>query len=116
MSCSVSSLQNPLVNNEAPAYGTPEHLVQFLKEQYEDAGYLLDIRILPDGEVAMLIRLMYTHAICMKPDYISVYEKRYCFSDKPLAKAEFDKLQSGDDVPSGWIATRPEPVGFYDVK
>jgi hypothetical protein len=49
----------------------------------------------------------------MKPDYISVYEKRYCFSDKPLAKAEFDKLQSGDDVPSGWIATRPEPVGFY---
>lgn len=81
-------------------------LVDIIKEQ--GAGTYLDVRQLPDGTIIGFGKLLYTTAIHIDMDLWG-WGHRYCFSDRALAHAEYCKLQSGDEIPTGWIAQRPEP-------
>lgn len=77
-----------------------EEFLDFLRDQ----GYQ-NLRTLEDGTVVGSGDLMFTHAL-----YIDLNEygwsKRFCFEDKNLAISELNKLQSGDQEPSGFIARR----------
>lgn len=64
------------------------------------------VRLLPDGVWIGLIDLLYTTALCVGLDQYG-YERRYCYEEGRLALAELEKMQSGGDVPRGWIAARP---------
>ena len=70
-----------------------------------ESGDYLDARVLPDGSVAALIRLIYTKAICLGCSRAG-FESRFCFSDFELAHQRFAELQSEDDEPAGHIARR----------
>jgi hypothetical protein len=78
-----------------------QELVTWLLE----SGDYLDARVLPDGSVAALIRLMFTKAICLGCTYYG-FESRFCFEDFDLAHQRFAELQSQDDEPAGHIARR----------
>lgn len=65
------------------------------------------LRLLKDGTVIGIGRLLFTRAI-----YVDAhpwgFALRYCYDDRQLADQQFDQLQTGDCEPTGWIATRPE--------
>lgn len=67
----------------------------------------LAIRVLPDATIIALGDLLYTRAIFIDLN-LQGYAQRYCFEDRLLASTEFWKLDSGDQVPHGFIARRPE--------
>lgn len=76
-----------------------EALAAYLRTMYRDA------RVLPDGSVAVLVDLIYTRAIGLGANAMS-FHTRFCFKDRALADQRFAELQSEDDVPEGFIATR----------
>jgi hypothetical protein len=49
--------------------------------------------------------LMFTRAIYMDVD-INGWGRRFCFEDRALADTEFQRLESEDQEPTGWIARR----------
>lgn len=67
-------------------------------------GYT-DPKLLPNGDVACIHRLMYTHAILVLDADPSVavqtYKDRWCFSDYDKAKAALD-FWDGTGEPTGW--------------
>ena len=65
----------------------------------------LEWRRLEDGEYIALLQLMFTLAIVMECDECG-YARRYCFDDLDRARAEYEKIKSIDDEPTGWIAKR----------
>jgi hypothetical protein len=66
---------------------------------YQDVSYLQDGTIIGIGD------LMFTRAIYIDLD-LNGWGKRFCFEDRDLAVAEYAKLQTGDDEPTGWVARR----------
>lgn len=68
-------------------------------------GHCLDVRELPDGSVAALVRLLYTTAILLGLDRCG-YSDRYCFADESLARLTFSALQSEDEKITGHVASR----------
>jgi hypothetical protein len=66
---------------------------------YQDVSYLRDGTIIGIGD------LMFTRAIYIDLDP-NGWGKRFCFEDRDLAIAEYVKLQTGDDEPTGWVARR----------
>lgn len=85
-----------------------EKLAEFLKSQ----GYM-DARVLPDGTVIALLELMTTRSICLDCNRDS-WERRFCFSDRALATEWFYKLQSSDEIPTGYVARRPKYEDLAD--
>lgn len=77
-----------------------EQLIQRLQAD----GYF-GVRELADGTVAGMGRLLFTTAIYLGMDETG-WEFRFCYKDHQLARAEFAKLTSADDVPAGWVARR----------
>lgn len=82
---------------------------------YLDAKFVADIQVranylrikmLDDGTVVGIGDLMFTRAIYFDAN-LEGCEKRFCFSDRDLADAEFDRIKSCDTYPVGWIAKRP---------
>lgn len=69
------------------------------------AGSFLDVRELEDGTIVGLGRLLFTTAIYIDLD-IWGWGRRYCFEDSALAQEQYQRLQSGDDIPQGWVAQR----------
>jgi hypothetical protein len=65
-------------------------------------------RQLDDGTYVALGKLMFTMGLFIGVGPITPYKRRYCYSDPTEAHAEYLWLTTGDDVPSGWIARRPE--------
>ena len=65
-------------------------------------------RQLDDGTYVALGRLAFTLGLFIGVGAITPYKRRYCFNDAVTALAEYGGLKTGDDVPSGWIARRPE--------
>lgn len=65
----------------------------------------LQVRVLPDGSVAALGRLLFTTAI-----YLGCHEagwaRRFCFSDGRVAEERFTALRCEDDEPPGYVARR----------
>lgn len=76
-----------------------DELVAYLKDQY------LEVRVLPDGSIAALYDLIFTRAILLGCNRQS-FSARFCFEDRNLATQRFHELQTEDDVPAGYTATR----------
>ena len=68
-------------------------------------GHCLDVRELPDGSVAALVRLLFTTAIVLGVNRCG-YSDRYCFEEESLARLTFSALQSEDDKITGHVASR----------
>lgn len=68
-------------------------------------GSYREVHTLEDGTIVGIGELMYTRAIYMDMNPYG-WGKRFCFQDKALADSEYQKLQSGDEEPVGWIARR----------
>ena len=62
-------------------------------------------RKLEDGGYIAMHPLMFTIAI-MTDMTVTGYANRFCFDDTARAFLEFDKIQTLDDEPTGWIARR----------
>lgn len=73
-------------------------------------------RQLPDGTYIALTRLAFTVGLCIGVQQYTPYTRRYCFSDLTTATAEYQALLTGDDVPSGWVARRPETAEDREAK
>lgn len=73
-------------------------------------------RQLDDGTYVALGRLMFTIGLFIGVGAITPYRRRYCYNDPTEAHAEYRALRTGDDVPSGWIARRPETAEDVDAK
>lgn len=73
-------------------------------------------RRLEDGTYIALMRLMTTVALCIGVGPITPYKKRYCFRDITVALGEYNEMKTGDDVPTGWVARRPETPEDIEAK
>lgn len=76
-------------------------LLDYLKEQK-----FVDLRVLEDGTICGLAKLMYTTAL-----YIGLnstgWERRYCYREEQQAQKALGWLKTGDDEPArGYIAQR----------
>lgn len=71
-------------------------------------GTYLDARQLDDGSRAVMAQLLYTRAIMLGVTKDCAFETRYCYDDNVTCKNQFNGLKSKDDVPTGWIAKRPQ--------
>lgn len=78
--------------------------IELAEELRQEGGYL-HIRILEDGSIAALLKLIYTVAICQDLNRFS-WVDRFCFEDANLAVEQYKSLKSADDVPVGFIASR----------
>lgn len=72
-------------------------------------------RQLDDGTYVALGRLAFTTALYIGVDGFS-YERRYCFNDPTIAHAAYTMLKTGEDLPYGWIARRPETEEDREAK
>jgi hypothetical protein len=75
-------------------------------EQLLEEGYIQP-RQLSDGTWIAMQRLIFTTAIVT-----GLHEwgwiNRYCYDDPVRVRAEFAKINSKNDEPTGWIAKRPQ--------
>ena len=69
------------------------------------AGAYEDVRMLDDGTIVGIGDLMFTRAIYMDMSP-NGWGRRFCFEDRALADQEYQRITSGDDEPTGWIARR----------
>lgn len=95
---------------------TPSEQQDSFTEQLlaEDGGFVL-AKKLEDGTYVGVTRLMFTLALCIGITPTTMYVKRFCFNDAAACMEEYANIKTKDDEPEGWIARRPEPVGFYDL-
>lgn len=80
-----------------------EQLMDDIKEM--GMGAYRDMRVLEDGTIIGIGELLFTRAIYMDM-HLYGWGRRFCFEDKARADAEYAKLTSGDDEPTGWTARR----------
>lgn len=73
-------------------------------------------RQLADGTYVGLGRLAFTTGLFIGVGPITPFKRRYCFSTWGDATVEYMMLKTGDDVPSGWIARRPETPEDLEAK
>lgn len=90
-----------------------EDIEQALKEPLNE---FLCWRQLDDGTYVALSHLMFTVGLFIGVSATTPYKRRYCFKTLLEARAEYDALKTGDDVPSGWIARRPETPEDIEAK
>jgi hypothetical protein len=76
-----------------------DDLLAELQSQY------IEVRVLSDGSIAALHDLIFTRAILLGCDRLG-FSTRFCFEDRDLATKRFHELQTEDDTPEGYIATR----------
>lgn len=78
-----------------------QELLAFLK----DNGYF-HLRVLEDGAVVGLGKLMFTTALHIGLTELS-WERRYCYEDPALAEKAIAALKTGEDFPlEGYVAKR----------
>jgi hypothetical protein len=73
-------------------------------------------RQLDDGTYIAIGRLMFSVALFIDVQPITPYRKRFCFPSLDLAIAAYTDMQTPDDVPTGWIARRPETQEDVEAK
>lgn len=76
----------------------------------------MDWRQLADGTYVALGRLAYTVGLFIGVGPLTPYKRRYCFQDLATASAEYLAMETGADVPTGWIARRPETPEDREAK
>lgn len=90
------------------------HPDQAMVDHIQKLGAYTLIRVLEDGTIIGLGELAFTTALYWDLN-LQGFERRYCFKDPALALIEYNKATNGEYIPEGWIATRPEPEGFYEM-
>lgn len=81
-----------------------EQVAAIVRELNPDA---IEVRVLPDGSVALLRELLFTRAICLGCTTWG-WASRFCYEDRERASRVFQELQTENDVPTGWVARRPQ--------
>lgn len=76
-----------------------------LLEEIKATWNLETVRELPDGTIVGVGRLIFTVAIYMDVERDG-WGRCFCFDNRALCLSEYDKLTSGDDEPTGFIARR----------
>ena len=76
-----------------------------LRQRIKELGDYLVVDFLRDGTIIGMGDLMFTRAIYIDLD-LNGWGKRFCFEDKDRAVAEYMKLKTGDDEPTGYVARR----------
>lgn len=76
-------------------------LVMELRQHYQA------VRVLDDGSIAGVGRLPTTTAVHLGMTRCG-WESRYCYADPLQALEVLCALKSEDDVPEGWVSSRPE--------
>lgn len=87
----------------------PDSTLVDLENEIQERAQYIKIKTLADGTIVGLGDLAFTRAIYFDVDLCG-HAKRFCFDPRWRADEEFDKLTDGDTYPTGWIATRPEPI------
>jgi hypothetical protein len=82
-----------------------KHEDEALRSRIQQLGGYLVVDFLSDGTIIGMGRLMFTTAIYIDMD-LNGWGKRFCFENRDLAIAEYGKLKTGDDEPSGFVARR----------
>ena len=78
-----------------------------LKEVQDSYPEYLFPRLLEDGSVAAILPLMFTTSIVLGLNPYG-YEYRFCFKHADDAIAQLTLLKTMEDIPTGFIAHRPE--------
>ncbi len=73
-----------------------------------DSQGFIGAKRLPDGGYVALQRLLFTLAICVGVTPHVSYTRRYCFADATICLHEYERIESLDAEPEGWVARRPE--------
>lgn len=76
-----------------------------LLAQIKELGDYRDVRLLDDGSIIAIGKLMFTRAIYMDVTQDG-WGRRFCFDSLSIANSEFQRLSNEDQEPSGWIARR----------
>ena len=94
---------------------TTDPQIEALCREIVEENECIDGRVLPDGSIATLIRLITTVAICLGVTREG-WSRRFCYSDPILAIKVFYSLETEDDEPEGWVARRPEQPCDWQLK
>lgn len=78
----------------------------FTRKMRDELNYV-GARRLVDGTYVGVMRLVFTLAICIGVTPYSAYTRRYCYQDAAVCLREYQLLEGGGDVPTGWIQQRP---------
>ena len=73
------------------------------------AGSYSHVRELDDGTIIGIGRLIFTTAIYVDMNEWG-YSSRFCFDNEAKAVEQYLRFKTGDDIPEGFIAQRPEPA------
>lgn len=96
--------------------GNPEKRPDIEAALRDPINNFMDWRQLDDGTYIALGRLMFTVGLFIGVGPLTPYKRRYCFKDLHDAAAAFVAMETGDEVPSGWIARRPETQEDIEAK
>lgn len=78
-----------------------QELLDYLKTQE-----FIELRVLEDGSICGIGKLMYTTALYIGLDSTG-WERRYCYPEKQQAQKALGYLVTGDDEPAtGYVARR----------
>lgn len=80
-------------------------LIEHIKQM--NLGSMLDVRALEDGTIIGIGPLLFTTAIYFDLNEWG-FSRRFCFDKHDLALEQYNLIKTGDDEPTGWIATRPK--------
>lgn len=73
-------------------------------------------KVLPDGTYVGIQALLTTYAICIDITPMTAYQRRYCYLHLSDCIEAYSNLKKGDDVPTGWVARRPETLEDIEAK
>ncbi len=73
-------------------------------------------RLLDDGTYIALGRLAFTVGLFIGVEPLTPFKRRYCYKDLGIAFAEYMAMDTGDYVPTGWVARRPETEEDKEAK
>ncbi len=73
-------------------------------EKYLLANGYYNLKVLPDGRICGLYRMIFTEALIVNLDWVG-YEYRYCYAPETIAAEELEKYD-GITEPTGWIVKK----------
>lgn len=72
-----------------------------------EEGSFIGAKRLDDGTYVGVLPLLFTVVICVGVSENTSYDRRYCYDSLTDCLQAFQELATGNDQPSGWVATRP---------